>query len=124
MAKFAHLEPSFARLVGQVGTDIKRTITITREKDYPFKVLKVQAQKGKDIAYDLKEFRGKDGDGYVLTVENRKTATGRYTDSLILTTDSKVKPTIRVRVYGQIYSSAPASRNVPGAATEKKSTKG
>ena len=121
---FAHLKPAFARLVGAVGTDIQKTITITREKDYPFKILKVKARKGKDIAFDLKEFSKDDGDGYILTVQNRKTATGRYADRLILTTDSSVKPTITVPVYGQILSTAPASKNVPSAPSNKKLTNG
>jgi hypothetical protein len=124
VVQFASLKPTFARLVGEVGTDIKKTITIMREKDYPFKIIDVRARNGKDIAFDLKELNKADGDGYVLTVENRKTATGRYTDSLILTTDSTVKPIITVRVYGQIYATQPASKNAPGAPLQKKSNNG
>ena len=124
VAQFASLKPTFARLVGEVGTDIKKTITITREKDFPFKIVDVHARNGKDIAFDLKEFTKADGDGYILTVENRKTATGRYTDSLILKTDSTVKPTITVRVYGQIYVTKPASKNAPNAPAPKKATNG
>jgi hypothetical protein len=122
--QFARLEPAYVRLVGELGTDIKKTITITREKDYPFKILKVQARSGKDIAFDLKEFKKGDGDGYILTIENRKNAAGRYADSLVLTTDSSIKPTITVPVYGQIISAAPAPTSVPNTPAEKKSTSG
>jgi hypothetical protein len=121
---FARLQPTFARLIGEVGTDIKRTITITREKNYPFKIIEVKARKGKDIVFDLKEFSQAEGDGYVLTVENRKTASGRYADSLILTTDSSIKPTITVPVYGQIFSRASAPKGAPSAPPKKKSTNG
>lgn len=123
VTQFASLEPAFARLVGEVGTDIKKTINITREKAYPFKILDVKARKGVDIAFDLKELSKDDGDGYVLTVENRKTAVGRYADSLILTTDSSVKPTITVPVYGQIYSTAPVQEKTTHAPQGKPSTK-
>jgi hypothetical protein len=122
--QFARLEPAYVRLVGEVGTDIKKTITITREREYPFKILKVKARKGKDIVFDLKEFKKDDGDGYILTIENKKTATGRYADSLILTTDSSIKPTITVPVYGQIFSTAPAPKSAPSAQPEKKATSG
>jgi len=122
--QFARLEPAYARLVGEVGTDIKKTITITRERDYPFKIVDVKARNGKDIVFDLKEFRKDDGDGYLLTIENKKTAIGRYADSLILTTDSSIKPTITVPVYGQIFSTAPAPKSAPSAPPNKKSTNG
>ena len=35
-----------------------------------------------------------------------------------------VKPTITVRVYGQIYVTKPASKSTPGTSTPKKSTNG
>jgi hypothetical protein len=122
--QFARLEPAYARLVGEVGTTIKKTITITREKEYPFKILKVNARNGKDIVFDLKEFKKDDGDGYLLTIENKKTATGRYADSLTLITDSSIKPTITVPVYGQIFSTAPAPKSAPSAPSKKNATNG
>lgn len=107
-----------------MGTDIKKTITITREKDYPFKIVNVRAREGKDIAFDLKEFSKADADGYILTIENRKSAAGRYADRLILTTDSSIKRTITVPVYGRIYSTAPTPKSAPSGPSGKKSTKG
>ena len=103
---FATMEPRYARLVGKAGTDIKKTITITREKAYPFQIVGIKARNGKDIAFDVKPFSKADIEGYVLTIENKKAVAGRYADSVILTTDSKIKPTITVPVYGQIISSA------------------
>lgn len=106
MLNFAKMEPKYARLVGKAGTDIKKTITITREKAYPFEVVGVKARNGKDIVVDVKPFSKAGNEGYVLTIENKKTDAGRYADSVILTTDSTIKPTITVPVYGQIISSA------------------
>jgi len=107
------MEPAYARLVGQAGTDIKRAITITREKAYPFKILQAKARNGNDIAFDIQEFSKADGDGYILTIENKKMATGRYADTVTLTTDSSIKPTITIPVYGQIISAAPQSAPAP-----------
>jgi hypothetical protein len=104
---FAKMEPAYARLVGQSGTDIKKAITITREKAYPFKILQIKARNGNDIAVDVQEFTEAEADGYILTIENKKTAAGRYADTVILTTDSRIKPTITIPVYGQIISTAP-----------------
>jgi hypothetical protein len=101
------MDPAYARLVGQAGTDIKRAITITREKAYPFKILEAKARNGNDIAVDVQEFSKADGDGYILTIENKKMVAGRYADTVILTTDSSIKPTISIPVYGQIMSAAP-----------------
>lgn len=107
------MDPAYARLVGQAGTDIKKAITITREKAYPFKILGAKARNGNDIAFDVQEFSEADGDGYILTIANKKTAAGRYADTVILTTDSSIKPTITIPVYGQIISSAPRPMPTP-----------
>jgi len=38
-----------------------------------------------------------------LTVENLKKVGGRYSDTIYLKTDSKIKPEIKIRVYGNIF---------------------
>ena len=118
---FAKMQPKYARLVGSAGTDIKRAITITREKAYPFKILEAKARNGKDITFDVQEFSETNQDGYILTIENKKAAAGRYADTVILITDSKIKPTITIPVYGQIISAAPQPDSPP---QQKKSSDG
>ena len=120
VSHFARMEPAYARLVGQAGTDIKKAITITREKGYPFKILEAKARNGNDIAFDVQEFNKADKGGYILTIENKKQAAGRYADTVILTTDSRIKPTITIPVYGQIISTAPQ----PPATPPKKGASG
>ncbi len=39
---------------------------------------------------------------YVLIVENLKNDKGRYFDTIKLTTDSKIRPEIKIYVYGYI----------------------
>lgn len=104
VSHFAQMKPAYARLVGPVGTEIKRTITLTREKAYPFKILDAKSRNGSDIAIDVEEFNDASGNGYILTIENKKTVAGRYADAAVLTTDSDVKPTLIIPVYGQIIS--------------------
>jgi hypothetical protein len=101
---FALVQPTYARLVGRVGSDIRKTVTITREKAYPFKITNVKPRNGKEIAIDLKEFTEAGKSGYQLTIENKKEDAGRYADAVILTTDSKIKPTLTIPVYGQIIA--------------------
>ncbi len=114
---FARLDPPYARLTGPAGSDIKEAITIWRQAAYPFKILEAKARNGSDIAVDVQEFEQANDSGYIVTVANKKSTAGRYADMLILTTDSTVKPTITVPVYGQITAAAPQ----PGApAPEKK----
>lgn len=120
VSHFARMEPAYARLVGPAGTEIKEAITITREKAYPFKILDAKSRNGSDIAINFKEFNEDDRNGYILTIENKKAVAGRYADTVILTTDSSVKPTITIPVYGQIISAAPQ----PAPAPPKKSASG
>ncbi|BBO85378.1 hypothetical protein DSCO28_59440 [Desulfosarcina ovata subsp. sediminis] len=105
------MNPAYARLVGPAGSHISKSITITREKAYPFRIVEAKARNGKDIAFALKELKATEGDGYLLTIENKKTAAGRYADTVILTTDSTIKPTISVPIYGQIKAAAPPAAN-------------
>jgi hypothetical protein len=116
---FANVQPAYARLVGRAGIDIKKTITITREEAFPFKILNVKTRSGKEIAVHLKEFNEAGKSGYLLTIENQKANPGRYADAVILTTDSKIKPTLTIPVYGQIISTTPQpAKPTPGKNTQ------
>jgi hypothetical protein len=106
---FARVEPAYARLVGRVGTNIEKTITITREKAFPFKIIQAKPRNGTYIAVNIHEFNQSDKSGYSLTIENKKKESGRYADAVIVTTDSKIKPLIVVPVYGQVIAAAPPS---------------
>jgi hypothetical protein len=100
--KFATIEPQYVRLYGAVGSAIKQSVTIIPEASYPFKIIDASAQSGRDIRFELKEETSPNTVRYVLTVENLKTEAGRYYDTIKLKTDSKVKPHIRISVYGRI----------------------
>jgi hypothetical protein len=40
-------------------------------------------------------------------IENKKTATGRYVDTVYLKTDSKIQPQINVNVFGNVGVAKP-----------------
>ena len=101
--KFVTISPSRVRLSGQPGTLIKSTVKIIPEKKYPFKILSHRAREGKHIAYELTSSDGANGTEYRLVLENLKKEKGRYNDVIYLKTDSKIRPELRVRVYGNIY---------------------
>ena len=100
--KFASIRPQHVSLRGYAGDPIKSEVTIIPEKKYPFKILDARAQDGKNINIQLAEIKKSSGPAWVLNVENLRQKTGRFYDTIILKTDSKVKPQLDVRVYGYL----------------------
>jgi len=99
---FVTIRPKHANMRGIVGEPIKGTVTIIPEKKYPFKIINLRAKDGKNIKYQLEETTVSDTTAYKLTIENLKTDAGRYYDTIILETDSKIRPQLSVRVYGYL----------------------
>jgi hypothetical protein len=100
--KFVTIRPSQVRLRGFTGEEIKRKVTIIPTPKYPFKIVRVHARDGKDISYQLSEEKGENGQKYALMVENKRTQKGSYFDIITLETDSKIRPELQIRVYGQL----------------------
>ncbi len=100
--KFVTIRPQHANMRGIVGDPVKGTVTIIPEKKYPFKILNLRAKDGKYIKYQLEETKESNTFAYRLNIENLKTDAGRYYDSIILETDSKIRPQLSVRVYGYL----------------------
>jgi hypothetical protein len=100
--KFVTIRPKHVNLRGYTGDSIKASVSLIPEKKYPFKILKVRAKDGNNIKFQLEEV-GLSGNGaYELKVENLKQDAGRYFDTIILETDSKIRPQLNVRVYGNL----------------------
>jgi len=102
--KFVTIRPQHVSLRGIAGDSIKGQVTIIPEKKYPFKILDVQAKDGKNINFQLDEVKKTNGRAYELKVENLREKSGRYYDTIILKTDSKVRPELNVRVYGYLQT--------------------
>jgi hypothetical protein len=89
-------------LRGFTGEQLKREVTIIPVDKYPFKILKARAKNGKDIRFQLQEKKNAKERQYALIVENQRHQKGRYFDIITLETDSKIRPMLNVRVYGNI----------------------
>jgi hypothetical protein len=100
--KFVTIRPRHINLRGFTGDAIKATVSLIPEKKYPFKILKVSAKDGNNIKVELEEVELSANGAYELKVENLKQDTGRYYDTIILETDSKIRPQLSVRVYGNL----------------------
>jgi hypothetical protein len=100
--KFVSIRPQHVSLRGYAGDTIKGKVTITLEKKYPFKILDARAQSGENINFELDEINKNGSPGYELNVENLRQKTGRYYDTIILKTDSEIRPELNVRVYGYL----------------------
>ena len=100
--KFVTIRPKQISLRGYAGDSLKALVSIIPEKKYPFKILKVSAKDGRNIKFELEEAELSANGAYELKVENLKQDTGRFYDTIILETDSKIKPQLTVRVYGNL----------------------
>ena len=98
--RFVTIQPRHISLRGYVGDPVKSSVMITLKEKYPFKVLNARASKGKYISFQLEEIKKSQTSAYELTVENRKQDVGRYYDSIVLETDSEIRPQLDIRVYG------------------------
>jgi len=100
--KFVTIRPKQINLRGYAGDSVKALVSIIPEKKYPFKILKVSAKDGRNIKFELEEAELSANGAYELKVENLKQDTGRFYDTIILETDSKIQPLLSVRVYGNL----------------------
>ncbi len=88
-------------MMGMTGQPVSGLATIIPKKKYDFKIIKAFAEKGENIKVNLSS-RPEGNPGYILTVGNLKKTIGRYYDTVVLKTDSKIKPIIKIKVYGNI----------------------
>ena len=100
--KFVTIRPKHVNLRGYAGDSIKASVSVIPEKKYPFKILKTSAKDGKNIKFQLDEVELSANGAYELKVENLKQDIGRYFDTIFLETDSKIRPKISVRIYGNL----------------------
>ena len=100
--KIVTVIPRAISLNGFVGDDIKKSVTIIPEKKYDFKITKVRARNGEHINYQLDEIKGTGRTEYSLTVQNLLAKEGRYSDLIIMETDSEIRKEVKVKVYGNL----------------------
>jgi len=105
--KFVTISPKEVKLYGLAGNPIKATVQIIPEKKYAFRILEARAKYGKHIDFKLLEGKDSQIGTYVLMIENKKSAKGRYFDTVYLKTDSKIQPQINVNVFGNVSAAKP-----------------
>lgn len=96
---FAHIDPPIVKLRGAPGTEIVETVTITPTEKYPFHITGQSLQVGDNVTVEVK---AEDAITYRVILTNTRKAVGRYYDILTLTTDSDIRPEIKISLYGNI----------------------
>ncbi|HKK90793.1 MAG TPA: hypothetical protein VJ936_05305 [Desulfobacteraceae bacterium] len=99
--KIVNIVPQVVRLTGPFNETIRSRVKINPAEKYPFSITGTEIKRGQDILADLQKISEKDNT-WELVVENRKSTIGRYFDVITLITDSKLKPRIKIRVFGNI----------------------
>ncbi|MDF1591624.1 MAG: hypothetical protein P1P89_08940 [Desulfobacterales bacterium] len=106
VGEFATMIPKRVVLRGIAGQPVKGMVTIMPKEKYPFKITAAMARYGSKIHFKYEEIQHSDPKGYLLTVENLQTHRGRYADTVILKTDSPIRPEITIQVLGDIADAA------------------
>jgi len=99
---FAEIRPNRVRLSGKAGEPIQTEVTVTPKDQYPFKIVSVDAQREGNIKVDVTENNNGGKTEYLLTVANIKDVKTRYVDSVVIKTDSELRPELKINVYGNI----------------------
>lgn len=104
--RFADITPQRVRLFGTVQAPLSATVAVVPVPSRPFRILAVAPRIPNQIDCRLEEKTIDGRPGYLLTVENRVGQPGRYSNQLILKTDSAALPEIIIPVYGQVEAAA------------------
>lgn len=96
--KFASITPNMLNLRGIAGQRLKGIVKIIPENKYPFNVIGVEATHGK-VNLAMQEVVDGPQKAYVLSVENLITEAGSYNDTVVIKTDSPIRPELQLRVY-------------------------
>jgi len=100
--KFATVKPERVFLNGPADKKLSVTLEIVPEEKYPFKILKTSALNGNNIRVKLEKNSGSKSNQYFLTVKSTAKVKGKYFDLIIVKTDNKILPEIRIPVLGNI----------------------
>ena len=100
--RFADIKPSKVFLRGVAGEPISQTVKIIPGDDEAFKILQVNALKGGDFEFSLKETEVNGKPAFELTVNNIRETEGRYFDKIFMITDRTDQAPLSVIVSGYI----------------------
>lgn len=103
VVKFVETRPAHVRLEGQAGAPLSIDVEILPNKDFPFTILGVQSNGNDTVRGELMEQCKSDTNRCVVRVENLKTSSGRYADSIIVLTDNTAKSSFTIPVVVILY---------------------
>jgi hypothetical protein len=95
--KFVDISPTRVRMTGLAGQDISKEVSIVPLEKYPFRIVEAKPAKEGNIRVEVEEDPEKKA--YRLTVVNLKQTKTRYYDTIIVKTDSKLRPELTINVY-------------------------
>lgn len=95
--QFVDISPARVRMTGQAGDEVSAKVTIVPMEKYPFRILDAKPQKEGNIRVEVSEEKGRKA--YMLTVFNLKQEQARYYDTIVVKTDSRIRPELTISVY-------------------------
>lgn len=99
---FAEIRPKHLRLTGKAGEPVTAVVEIIPRLDYPFKIKNVRAMNGQHIQLNMANKTQNGKPVFEVTVTASRPAPGRISDVIHIETDSPIRPTLQVPVYGTI----------------------
>ena len=114
VTRFVRISPTTIQLRKGDGEEATGSAKIIPVEGYPFKITRTSATAKARFTYNLEEFSNDKEKGWVLTV-NDPQPEGRYSGTVYLYTDSKLKPRLEVRVYANFSNKQPTriTRRLP-----------
>lgn len=91
------IRPSSVYLYGTAGQTLTSEVTIQPSEKYPFSILEMKQRQGSGVAASLHEPESKGGPWKISIQATAPKVTNLY-DNLTLETDSKYRPTLKIRV--------------------------
>ena len=104
---FVDIDPPYVRLTGRQGDRPSTIVRIMPKADFPFTVSEVKTTNKSNLQLDLKPLGENPArDGYQLVVTCTRTEVGAFRGTILVHTDLKQKPTLRIPVSGRIQPRA------------------
>lgn len=100
--KFAKIHPRIVRLNGIAGVPLVADVQITPNDIDPFKISGVQTKKNGLIRVEPFKLCSAVDKSCFFRIENLKATSGRYADTIIIRTNSSIKPDFPIHVIGII----------------------
>lgn len=102
--KFAEIRPARVRLSGRVDELVTAVAEIVPRPDYPFNIKNIRAMNGRHIRFSLADKTAAGKTIYEITITSTRLDAGSISDVVYVDTDSPIRPTLQVTVFGTIIA--------------------